>query len=354
MSVTIYDIAREANVSIGAVSKALNNRSGVSEELRERIKGIANRLQYFPYIKSRENGLMSPESKQIAAIFGRSGAHLLDEIQQGIDAALGASGFRELRFTVQINEMVQESSKKFILDKIFNDAQICGALFVFIPLTDSDIARFKRTHIHVVQLNNFSNFGQSVSIDDFGAAYEATSQFIKLGHRVIGFVLPNDVVDQVWRDRLAGYKKALVDQNIEYDGGWVGNESSFVPKEAGLVTHELLVNNPNMTAILYGSDIQAIGGLRMLREMHLRVPEDVAVIGFDDMQICDLLDPPLASMHLPMFEQGKLGTEMLLDAIKTKSFKNEKRVLKAKLAIRRSADKVIPQPSWLNPAPAAS
>jgi DNA-binding LacI/PurR family transcriptional regulator len=340
MSATIYDIAREAQVSIGAVSKALNNRPGVSEELRERIKGIANRLQYFPYIKSRENGLMAQESK-------RSGAHLLDEIQQGIDAALDASGFRELRFTVQINDMVQESTKKFIFDKIFNDAQICGALFVFIPLTDSDIARFKRTNIHVVQLNNFSNFGQSVSIDDFGAAYEATSQLIKLGHRVIGFVLPNDVVDQVWRDRLAGYKKAITDQGFEYDGSWIGNESSFVPKESGLVTHELLVNNPSMTAILYGSDIQALGGLRMLREMHLRVPEDIAVIGFDDMQICDLLDPPLASVHLPMLEQGKLGTEMLLESIKAKSFTNEKRVLKSKLVLRRSADKVIPQPTWL-------
>ena len=350
MSVTIYDIAREAGVSIGAVSKALNNREGVSEDLRDRIKGIAKRLQYFPYIKSRENGMMAPDVKQIAAIFGRSGAHLLDEIQQGIDAALIDTGFRELRFTVQINDIVQESSKKFILDKIFNDSQICGALFVFLPLTDSDIARFKRTSIHVVQLNNFSNFGQSVSVDDFSAAYDAAKQLIQLGHRVIGFVLPNDVVDQVWRDRLSGYKKAIADHGLDYDGNWIGNESSFVPKEAGIVTNELLINNPNMTAILYGSDIQALGGLKMLREMHLRVPEDVAVMGFDDMQICELVDPPLASVHLPMFEQGKLGTEMLLEAIKSKSFKSEKRVLKSKLVLRRSADLVVSQEPWLAPA----
>ncbi|MBV9463690.1 MAG: LacI family DNA-binding transcriptional regulator [Verrucomicrobiae bacterium] len=347
MSVTISQIAREANVSIGTVSKALNNRDGVSEELRERIKGIAQRLQYFPYIKSRENGMMVREANQIAVVFGRNGGHILDGIQHGIDAALADSGFREVRLTVQIDDMVQESSKKFILDKILNDPQICGAIFVFLPLTDADIARFKRGNIHITQINNFSTFGLSVTVDDFGAAYEATEQLIKFGHQCVGFVLPNDAVDQVWRDRLAGYKKAIADHNLAYDGSWIANESAFDPHRAGLVTYELLLNNPSMTAILYGCDQQAMGGLKMLREMHLRVPEDVAVVGFDDMAACELINPPLASVRLPLFEMGKQGTEMLLEAIQTKAFKNEKRLLKARLVLRRSADMVIPQTTWL-------
>src|SRR5205085_11670905 len=112
------------------------------------------------------------------------------------------------------------------------------ALFVFIPLTDADTARFQRTNIHVVQLNNCSHLGQSVSIDDYGAAYDATTKLITFGHRAIGFVLPNDVVDQVWRDRLQGYIKALEDNGIKYDGSCIGNESTFVPLQAGLVTRE--------------------------------------------------------------------------------------------------------------------
>jgi DNA-binding LacI/PurR family transcriptional regulator len=349
MGVTIHDIARESKVSIAAVSKALNDRQGVSEELRTRIKAIAERLQYAPYIKSREHGMLAHNVKEIAVIYDRPGGHLFDEIQRGVDTALAASGYRELRFTIQLNEMFQEASKKLFLDKILNDPYISGAIFVFIPLTDGDIATFKRKNIHAVQLNIESDFGQCVSIDNFAAAYEATKRFIDLGHKAIGFVLPNDWVNQVWRDRLAGYKKALLDHGLNYDGGWIGNESTFIPKEAGFVTRELLLNNPNMTAVLYASDLQAMGGMKMLREMHMRIPEDVAVIGFDDMKMSELFDPPIASVHQPMFEMGKLGTEMLLESIKNKTFTTDKRILKSQLIVRKSCDMRAALTHWITP-----
>jgi DNA-binding LacI/PurR family transcriptional regulator len=349
MGVTIHDIARESKVSIAAVSKALNDRQGVSEELRTRIKAIAERLQYAPYIKSREHGMLAHNVKEIAVIYDRPGGHLFDEIQGGVDTALSSSGYRELRFTIGLHEMFQESTKKLFLDKILNDPYISGAIFVFIPLTDGDIALFKRKNIQVVQLNIESDFGQCVAIDNFSAAYDATKKFIELGHKSIGFVLPNDWVNQVWRDRLAGYKKALVDHGLSYDGGSIGNESTFVPKEAGYVTRELILNNPSMTAILYASDLQAMGGLKMLREMHMRVPEDIAVIGFDDMKMSELFDPPIASVHQPMYEMGKLGTEMLLDAIKNETFTNQKKILKSQLIVRRSCDlRAIPS-NWIAP-----
>jgi len=350
MSVTIHDIARESKVSIAAVSKALNDRRGVSEELRSRIKAIAERLRYAPYVKSRETGMLAHNVKEIAVIYDRPGGHLFDEIQRGIDTTLVPSGYRELRYTIHLHEMFQENSKKLFLEKILNDPYIRGAIFVFIPLTDGDIALFKRKDVHVVQLNIDSDFGQCVAIDNFSAAYEATKKLIDLSHKVIGFVIPNDWGSPVWRDRLAGYKKALTDHGLNYDGGWIGNESTFIPKEAGYVTREMLLNNPSMTAILYASDLQAMGGLKMLREMHLRVPEEVAVIGFDDMKMSELFDPPLASVHQPMFEMGKLGTEMVLDAVKGKSFKNEKKILKSQLIIRRSCDAQAQLPTWLTPA----
>lgn len=349
MGVTIHDIAKESNVSIAAVSKALNDRHGVSEELRTRIKAIAERLQYAPYIKSRENGMLAHNVKEIAVVYDRPGGHLFDEIQGGVDTALSTSGYRELRFTIGLHEMFQESSKKLFLDKILNDPYISGVIFVFIPLTDGDIALFKRKNIHVIQLNIQSDFGQCVGIDNFSAAYEATKKFIELGHKVIGFVLPNDWVNQVWRDRLAGYKKALADHDISYDGGWIGNESTFIPKESGYVTRELVLNNPNMSAILYASDLQAMGGMKMLREMHMRVPEDVAVIGFDDMKMSELFDPPISSVHQPMYEMGKLGTEMLLESIKNKTFSNDKRVLKTQLVVRKSCDARAVPSNWITP-----
>lgn len=347
MGVTIHDIARESKVSIAAVSKALNDRNGVSNELRSRIKAIAERLQYAPYIKSRESGMLSLNVKEIAVVFDRPGGHLFDEIQRGIDSAMTNSEFRELRFTVHLEEMFQEPSKKLFLEKILADHNIKGAIFVFIPLTDGDIALFRRKNIHIIQLNVNSDFGHCVSIDNFSAAYEATKKFIDFGHKVIGLVLPNEWGSQVWRDRLAGYKKAILDHGLDYDGAWIGNESSFIPKEAGFITRELVLNNPNMTAILYASDLQAMGGLKMLREMRLRVPEDVAVIGFDDTKMSELFDPPLASVHQPMFEMGKLGTEMLLKAIKNKSFGNEKQILKSEVIVRHSCDPRAPASSWL-------
>lgn len=346
MATTIHDIAKEANVSIAAVSKALNDREGVGEELRNRIKAIAERLQYQPFMKSRER-TPSPHVQQIAVVYDRYGTHLFEDLQRGIESILPAAGYKEVRFTVSMNEMMQESTKKPFLQKILDDPHFSGIIFVFIPVTDSDIALCKRKNIPVVQLNVNSDAGRCVAIDHAASAYEATEKLIQLGHKIIGHILPNDWVCPVWRDRLTGYKKALSDNGIEYDGAWIANESTFLPRESGLVTRELLHSNPEMTAILYTSDVQAIGGLRMLREMHRKVPEEIAVIGFDDTPMCELVDPPLASVHMPAYEMGKMGAEVLVGAIKDKTFLTEKKVLKTWLVVRRSCDPAAEITPWV-------
>lgn len=348
MATTIHDIAKEANVSIAAVSKALNNRDGVSEELRNRIKAIAERLGYEPSVKSRDRAA-GEGFQQIAVVYDRYGMHLFEDLQRGIESILPAAGFREVRFTMSMREMSQESIKKMFFEKILGDPKFKGLMTVFFPLTDSDMAHCQRNGIPVVQLNINSDVGRCVTIDDFGSAYEATKKFIQLGHTIIGHVghiLSDDWVCSVWSDRLAGYKKALADHGIEYNGAWTANEPTFIPRKAGLATRELIKTNPGMTAILYTSDVQAMGGLRMLREMNLRVPEDVAVIGFDDISLCEVVDPPLASVHLPMLEMGKVGAEMMLEAIKSKSFANDRRILKSRLVIRRSCDPSVSTAPW--------
>jgi len=346
MATTIHDIAREANVSIAAVSKALNDREGVSEDLRARVKAIAERLQYEPFVRSLDRSA-AKSIRQVAVVYDRYGTHLFEELQRGIEGILPAAGFQEVRFTVSMSEMVQESTKKMFLQKILGDSSVCGIIFVFIPLTDGDIALCKRKNVPVVQLNVDSDVGRCIAIDHVASAYEATKKFIELGHKIIGHILPNDWLCPVWRDRLAGYKKALADHGIEYDGAWVANESTFQPREAGNVTRELIFSNPGMTAILYTSDLQAMGGMRMLREMRLRVPEDIAVIGFDDTPMCELVEPPLASVRLPISEMGKLGAETLLDAIKSRTFLNEKKVLQCRLVVRRSCDATLRVSPWV-------
>ena len=348
MSVTIKDIAREAGVSPAAVSKALNNRGGVGLLLKRKIEKIALREGYAPYIKARQSGMYAPAFRYIAIVYACAGEHLIREIQNGIDAVSRDSGFYELRYSVDVyKNLYDEERKAIFIDKLLQDKSISGLMSVFLKLSDATIARLQKNGIAVVSLNNYSDCGKCVFVDNLKSSFEAAKALIKLGRRKIGLIMPEESSEAIWEDRLTGYKKALSKAGIAYDPYLLVYEHTFSLKESAQATKELLKREPGIDAILYGSDAQAYGGMEALKEMGRKIPDDIAVMGFDDLTFSRIIDPPLSSVRQPMFEMGKKAAEMFFEAIKKKDFSHRAIELKSQLILRQSTHKNIPKDELL-------
>ncbi|MFA5148297.1 MAG: LacI family DNA-binding transcriptional regulator [Candidatus Omnitrophota bacterium] len=348
MAITIKDIAKELGVSPAAVSKALNNRPGIGLPLKLKIEKAARRLNYAPYLKARQTGMYERSMKYIAVIYARAGEHLVYEIEAGIKDAIKDSGFYELRYTVDTyNDLYDNQRKEVFLDKILHDNGVVGLISAFLDLSDSTIARLQKSNIPVVLLNNYSDYGQCVLIDNVESSFEATKRMLELGRKKIGLIMPEESSEFIWQDRLEGYKKALKEKKVPYDPYLIVYEHTFSLKESGLATKALMDRMPDTDAIIYGSDLQAYGGLKILREMGTRVPEDVAVLGFDDMPFSRITDPPLASVRQPMKKMGEMGAKLLLDAVTKKKFPNKVVVLKSEIVLRKSCQKDIPEEKWI-------
>jgi len=349
MATTIKDIAKELGVSAAAVSKALNNRPGIGLPLKLRIEKKAQELGYAPYLKARQTGMYERSLKYLAVIYARAGEHLVGEIEAGIKETIRDSGFYELHYTVDVhNDLYDEQRKEVFLDKIISEKGVCGLISAFLSLSGSTIAKLQKNNIPVVLLNNYSDYGQCVVIDNIEASFKVTKKLIELGHKKIGLIMPEESKESIWQDRLEGYKKALKENKLSYDPYLIVYEHTFDLKEAGLATKALLEREPSVTAIIYGSDLQAYGGLKMLRELEKNIPDDVAVIGFDDMPFSRVSNPPLTSVKQPMRKMGQIGARLLLDAISEKKFPNKAVTLKSELILRRSCQKDIPEEKWLS------
>lgn len=349
MSITIKEIAKELGVSAAAVSKALNNRPGIGLPLKLRIEKKAQELGYAPYLKARQTGMYERSLKYLAVIYARAGEHLVGEIETGIKETIRDSGFYELHYTVDVyNELYDEQRKEVFLDKIISEKGACGLISAFLSLSGSTIAKLQKNNIPVVLLNNYSDYGQCVVIDNIEASFKVTKKLIELGHKKIGLIMPEESKESIWQDRLEGYKRALRENKLPYDPYLIVYEHTFDLKEAGLATKVLLEREPSVTAIIYGSDLQAYGGLKMLQELEKNIPGDVAVIGFDDMPFSRVSNPPLASVKQPMRKMGQIGARLLLDAISEKKFPNKAVTLKSELILRKSCQKDIPEERWLS------
>lgn len=334
---TMEKIAREAGVSITTVSRALNNLPKVDKKVQLRIMNIAERLGYNRFTQSRKLDAAKRSMKFIVLIFGRISSHLRESIEIGIDQQLRRTNYYELRYMIDEKaELESEAKKELFLKNIISEKGVVGIISAFVQLSDVFISNLYKNNLPVVLLNNYTEFGKCVTINNIEASYQAVKKFIELGRRKIGCIMPHEQIAQVWADRITGYKKALSEENIAFDPDLIVYEDSFIIRQAGIHTEILIDKHPDVDAILYGGDQQAYGGMKMLQELGKRIPEDIAVIGFDDIDTNTVIQPSLSSIKQPMYEMGREGIKMLLNSIENYDFSHEEIILKPELILRKS------------------
>jgi LacI family transcriptional regulator len=311
----ILDVAKYAGVSATTVSRVLNNSSHpVNSETRARVLAAIKELNFVPNQLAR--ALASDRTRLIGVIVGDGSDPYFANIVRGISGSAQENGY----LTIICNtERVSEVELDFL--KLLRDYNADGIIFAGGALTDSShrnelgeiIAKLQEQNVPLIALSNqYFNMPQ-VKIDDVLAAKEMTEYLIRLGHKRIGFIAgPFALTTSVLR--LEGYKQGLEQAGISFDPKLVV-EGDFTYESGGRGADELITLEKPPTAIFGSNDREALGCLFRLIELGIKVPEQVSIAGFDDIETTQFVQPPLTTVHVPMVDIGVMGVRQFLLAL---------------------------------------
>ena len=348
MKIKLCDIANELNISVAAVSRALNDLPGVGDDLRVKAKETAARMGYTRHLKAAvSTGAQDRSMKFIAVLYGPVGGKIFNDLQLGMDEIIRKKGFNELRYVIDTyRELRTESARELFFNQLAGERGLAGIVCCYVKLSDVLIAKLAQRNLPVVLIENHTEYGRCVTINQFKASYRAVTRLIELGRTRIGCIMPPEEADHTWNDRLNGYRRALKDKGVPY----VPTRITYCPwvdvKPGGLATRELLAQNPDTDAILYASDSLAAGGMKTLRDLGKQVPEDIAVIGFDDEPFGAVLQPSLSSIRQPIRKMAETGLSLLFDSIEKGDPSHRAIELDTELILRGSCLRDFKEDLW--------
>lgn len=325
--ITIRDVAKRAGVGVGTVSRVLNDNPSVSDSTRQKVLAAIAELDYTPNPIARRLSLR--KTLTIAAIAPFFTRPIYVERLRGVEYALADSEYDLVLFNV---ETVDRRSDYF--RKVSRRERIDGLLVITLSPHDADVQRFLQTGVPTVLVDAYHPLLSRVVIDDVAGGLLATQHLIELGHRKIGYVsdpLENPFNFVASRNRYTGYRQALLEAGLPFRPEY-HREAEHGREQARKITRELLALSDPPTAIFAASDTQAIGVLEAARDAGLAVPQDLSVIGYDDIEIAEYLD--LTTIRQPSFALGIEGVELLLETIAEPSLPPKEVQLPIELIVR--------------------
>ena len=325
--VTIKDVAREARVSVATVSRVLNGSGPVSEETGRLIREVAGRMRYVPHSGARS--LITSKTQTLGVLLPDLYGEFFSEIIRGMDSTAQRDGFHLLISRTYADKHEIETAMRAMRGRV-------DGVVVLSPDLDADSLLNLPSTIPVVLLCSMAKGNMdSLTIQNCRGAREMVTHLVKLGHRRIA-IIKGSPRNYDATERLRGYRTALRDAGIAPEEV-LERDGNFTEAAGYSAVMELLAMPKRPTAIFAANDAMAIGALSALRESGVRVPEEMAVSGFDDIPLARFMDPPLSSVHVPIAELGARAVELLLNGIKHKNDHVRKRErIATNLIIRRS------------------
>jgi len=331
--VTIKDIARQLGISPSTVSRALKDHPDISNETKKAVTELAQKLKYQPNVLALS--LQSAKSNTIGVIIPEIVHFFFSSVISGIEDVAQKEGF-----TVMICQS-NESYEREVSNAQALFAHRVDGVLVSISKETTNYDHLNFFLENEIPLGFFDRKGRDIEADavlinDFQSAYIATSHLIETGHRRIAH-LTGPLTLTICSERLRVYCKALEDHEIEVDKELIVNADNM---EMGAVQIKDLLSHPvPPDAIFAVNDNTAVGAMRAIIEAGLRVPEDIAVVGFSDGRIARLTTPTLTSVDQKGFEMGKEAAKLLIERIQHSQIEIPPRlkVLDGELIIRESS-----------------
>jgi LacI family transcriptional regulator len=328
-SATIRDVARAADVSVATVSRVYNGIDAVTGATRERVLAAATALDYVPHSGARSLSMRRTDT--IGVILPDLHGEFFSELIRGIDVATRARGLHLLLSHSHGDPHEATAVLRAMRSRV-------DAMIVMSPYADEEVlAAALSGRMALVMLGGVASGGHPwLAIDNHAGAFQMTAHLLAAGHRRIAFIAgPPGNIEAT--QRLAGYRNALA----EHGAGEGQVVQGDFTEQSGIAAATLLSAGPMPDAIFAANDMMAIGCLQGLRGLGLKVPDDVALAGFDDIPISRFLDPPLTSVGVPIAELGRQAVECCVERLTTGAAA-ESRTFTPDLVVRASCGGVKP------------
>lgn len=332
---TIKDIARIAGVAPSVVSRALNNKYGVKESTRQRIIQIARELGYYP--NSAARSLVTRRSETIGIVMADISEPFYSQSIKGMEYVAKQTGY-----TLLFSNSYENVEQGQVLHKMISGERVDGLVIVGSNIQEKSFISLllERDIPFVLVERKFSDPRVNcIWLDNVKGGYMATKYLIEKGHRRIGHIAGN-LYFQVALDRIEGYKRALAEAGIDFSQEWVA-AGDFLTHGGYRAMKELLPLG--CTAVFVANDAMAYGALRAISEAGLKVPDDIAIVGFDDLEFSSLTNPPLTTIRQPRYEMGRKSLEILTSILRERRSGDEaspdgvKVCFQPELIVRQSA-----------------
>jgi len=306
---TMKDIAERAGVSVATVSRVLNKTKPVSSELKKKVLDIVKETGYKPNALARS--LIKQRTGTIGVIIPDMDNETFADLIKGIELITDKNDY-----VILVTNTMGEVKKELEMFNLFEEKRLDGIIFSGVSLTEKHIEFFDKYKIPTVvvgQTFNKLDF-PSVTIDNFQASFDITEYLIDLGHENIGMIRGPLYDIQAGKERLLGYKTALRENDYLVNKDYI-IQGDFTINSGYKAMEEIWRNEIKPTAIFSASDKMAIGALNYCLDHGLKVPEDVSIAGFDDMELATAVRPALTTIHQDQVEKGIKTAEILLDLI---------------------------------------
>lgn len=307
-SVTIHDVAKESGVSYSTVSRVLNGFEFVKEETRTKVLAAAEKLGYVANMQARS--LAGGKTRIIGLLVPGLDNGYIGEIVRGIDEEIVKFNYDLMLYTTRR----RVGSEAHYVKAISNG--LTDGIILIVPLLEREYLVSLREHnFPYVVVDQADPLFHSSVVDatNWQGAYDATKYLLDLGHRQIAFVKGLQGLQSA-EDRLAGYKAALADYDLLFDETLVVEGDFFTPSgyQAG---RALIQRTPRPTAIFASNDLMALGVMQAIQEQGLNIPQDISLVGFDDIAQASLVHPRLTTVRQPLEQMGRVAVNLLVEQI---------------------------------------
>jgi LacI family transcriptional regulator len=323
--VTIAQIAAEAGVSVPTISRVLNGRAGVSAEKRELIERLLSDHGYQRRNRQEGRGLIHFVITDLETQWATT-------LLRGAEAEASRLGFDLIVKTTHGSPVGTPDWVEHVVERGSG-----GVVLVVSELLDTGRAELESFHVPIVLVDPVGTGPQSlttIAATDWAGGRDATEHLIALGHRRIGFIT-GPLGEECHRDRLDGYRAAIQRAGIELDPDLVRTGDSLI--SGGLREAPELLRLPDPpTAIISGSDEQAYGVCKAAKALGLKVPADVSVIGFDDIELCQWVSPQLTTVRQPLADMAREATRIVIELARGGTRPNQRLELSSSLVVRES------------------
>ncbi|GED17164.1 LacI family DNA-binding transcriptional regulator [Aneurinibacillus migulanus] len=327
MKPTIYDVAREASVSIATVSKVINNTGRISDKTRKKVLEVMEQLHYQPSVVA--SALTGKRTYTIGLLIPDLANPFFAEIARYVEDRGNEMGFSLVMCSTDNNSKKEE---KYI--SLLRQKSVDGIILASGFTNDKILKELNKEKFPLALISqDISGLSvDSVTVDDFLAGYQATEHLLTLNHKKIAVIAENS---RSSKERIRGYREALQDAKLDYDDNLIVISDSMSDTGKQLAD-QLLELSDRPTAIICCNNLLAIGAIHSAREKGLILPDELSITGFDDTILATAVEPPLTTVKQPIREMSYQVMDLLIQKIEGKTSTKQKRVLVPKLIIRKS------------------